>query len=92
MTKPTVRKVAGRWCVVRPGYGFTTGSVTEYPTWKAALKALDSGPGSAGASTEKGAHTLGQWRGYWPARPRWIDVSAPNSWPEYHPEEPWRRR
>lgn len=75
MIKPTVRKVDGRWRVARPGYGFTPGSVTEYPTWKAALKSLDSSPASASASAEKGTYTLVQWRSHRPARPRWISAT-----------------
>lgn len=38
--KPQVKKVDGRWSVIRPGYGFTPEvEVIPYPTYKDALEA-----------------------------------------------------
>lgn len=57
--KPSIRKQDGRWLVTRPGYGFNpTPAVERFGSWKAAVASLRSAPGSAGASVDRGAHTL----------------------------------
>jgi hypothetical protein len=56
--KPSIRQWDGQWVVSRPGYGFGPPTVEGFGSWREAVGSLRSAPGSAGASTERGAFTL----------------------------------
>lgn len=51
--KPSIRKQGGTWTVLRPGYGFSNASITEYPSWRRAVDSLTVGTGSAAAIAER---------------------------------------
>lgn len=77
--KAIIRKVNGQWAVNRPAYGFAPGhQQAVYPTWKAAIRSLDTEVAGAGSSTDRASYTLGLWA--WnrsrARRPGWISCEA----------------
>ncbi|HEV2779085.1 MAG TPA: hypothetical protein VGX25_06740 [Actinophytocola sp.] len=86
--KPSIRRrralsgeLAEGWLLTRPAYGFGSTSVSTYPSFREALRALlDDAPasGSQITSLQVAGYVPGlrSWRGAPAIRPRWIEASS----------------